>query len=123
MPRAVLDSASTVAMAYPTSCDGLTDVFFLHVLRAFVTYLLPLNLHPHYLSFPSLLLDSGKHPGPPASMFSELLNTTHKTPPPVLPVSPVLLAKASHQITCYVQSQQQSDAAICWGHTRWDPVE
>lgn len=43
--------------------------------------------------------------------------------PPLLPVSTVLLAKASHQITCYVQSQQQSDAAICWGHTCWEPVE
>lgn len=34
-----------------------------------------------------------------------------------------LLAKASHQITCYVQSQQPRDAAICWGHTRRDQVE
>lgn len=38
-------------------------------------------------------------------------------------LSTVLPANASHQITCYVQPQQQRSAAICWGHTCWGPNE
>lgn len=55
-------------------------------------------------------------------MLSALLNATHRDRPPPF-FSTELLASVSHQITCYVQSQQPRDAAICWGHTRPDQVE
>lgn len=80
------------------------------------------HINSHNCHSPSLLLGCGKHPLPPASTLSVLLNTTRRDPPPPF-FSTELLANASHEITCYVQSQQLRDAAICWGHTGRDEVE
>lgn len=101
-----------------------SDPMLFTLLSQSIIYLLIPSFHPLLnprthtpplsICIPLIASRPWKAPG----TFSELLSLYADTEPS-LSLSTVLLAKASHQITCYVQPQQQRNAAICWGHTCW----
>lgn len=128
MPWVVLESALTVVSTCPCSCNDPTDVFFFRQ-SSTNSHFSVCDLPAHPLSPPTLtlitvtlFLASGPWKATPCPL--EVRFPCCWTPQIAIPpFSTELLAKASHQITCYVQSQQPRDATICWGHTRRDQVE
>lgn len=82
----------------------LTFFSFMFYVRSWPTCspLTSIHIISHNCHSPSLLLDSGKHPWPPASMFSELLN-----PPPPSFHSAVSQSQPSDHMLCAVSAAER----------------